>query len=283
MTFSGPTALPVGFMFGYLCLTKVFFGYVLAATLVLALAIYLRRRTAASRGNVLVLIVALVTCLPYLVYTFGLTGRPFYWGNSGGMSLYWISTPFEEERGDWFSEKSVYATPELRAHHGAFLDEIAGLDGLEKDTAFRHAAIRNIRKNPRKFVSNWMANVGRLLFNYPYSYTPQKLTTYFYLLPNMFLVVMLVLSAYPAWLGRKRIPPEMYALFLFGLVALAGSSLLSAYERQSRVLLPVWITWIAFVATRFVEIRTAEPCTGRQGPVVRERAVNPQDRATPPR
>jgi 4-amino-4-deoxy-L-arabinose transferase-like glycosyltransferase len=254
-------AIAAGLALGFLCLTKIFFGYVLAASLLLALLVYAFKRTLPHQKTVLALVVALVVCLPYLGYTYSLTGKLFYWGDSGGMSLYWMSTPYEGEWGDWFMSRTVYSTPGLAENHGAFLDEIAGLDSLQKDAAYRQAAIENIRANPKKFVINWMANMGRLLFNYPYSYTPQKLTTYFYLLPNMFIFMAVVFSLYPAWLGRKLIPYAVYALALFGLIALGGSSLLSAYERQFRVLVPILFMWVAYVAARLVKIefRTTPP------------------------
>ena len=48
------------------------------------------------RTIALVYALALVWCLPYLAHTYSLTGRWFYWGSSGGMSLYWMSTPYRD-------------------------------------------------------------------------------------------------------------------------------------------------------------------------------------------
>jgi hypothetical protein len=92
--------------------------------------------------------------------------------------------------------------------------------------------------------------VGRLLFSYPFSYTPQKISTYFYLLPNMFLVVFLVGSVYPAVLKRTTIPYEIYALLFFALIVMGGTSLLSAYDRQFRPLVPIFLLWLSFVYVR---------------------------------
>jgi hypothetical protein len=52
---------------------------------------------------------------------------------------------------------------------------------LERDDAFKAQALRNIAAHPAKYLRNWLANVGRLLFSYPYSYTEQKTSTFFYL------------------------------------------------------------------------------------------------------
>ncbi len=63
---------------------------------------------------------ALIWCVPYLLMTYSLTGKPFYWGSSGGLSLYWMSTPYDTEMGDWFSKIDVKERPEL-FHHRDFL------------------------------------------------------------------------------------------------------------------------------------------------------------------
>jgi len=119
---------------------------------------------------------------------------------------------------------------------------------------FKKQAIRNILDHPMKIFMNWLANIGRLLFNYPYSYTSQKLSTYIYMIPNMFLVVMMAFSIYPTYRARKWIPFEIYALLAFGLLAFGGSSLLSAYVRQFLPLIPICFLWVIFVWMNVVKI-----------------------------
>jgi hypothetical protein len=238
---------------GYLALTKVFFGYVILAGTVLFLVLYLWKRETQSNRSFLICLFALVCCLPYLLYTYSLTGRILYWGNSGGMSLYWMSTPYQGEWGSWFSSENVYEDSRLEPHR-AFFDSLSGLSGVERDDAFKRQAVYNITHHPTRFVANWMANIGRLLFSYPFSYTPQKLSTYFYILPNMFIVVLSILSLYPGYLGRRLIPYEIYASILLGLIALGGTSLLSAFDRQFRPLVPVFVLWISFILVRVLRI-----------------------------
>ena len=55
--------------------------------------------------------------------------------------------------------------------------------------------IENIKTHPKKFMRNVAANISRMCFSFPYSYTPQKLTTLFYVLPNAFLL---------SWAGHRR-------------------------------------------------------------------------------
>ena len=37
------------------------------------------------------------------MYTYSITGKFFFMADSGGSSLYSMSSPFENEHGDWFS------------------------------------------------------------------------------------------------------------------------------------------------------------------------------------
>ncbi len=236
-----------------IALTKVFFGYVASAALLLSMV--LSKWSQTSRKTVPIYSIALLLCVPYLFYTYSLTGKFFYWGNSGGLSLYWMSSPYQTDLGDWHSPDSVANIPELAHNHGEFFREIEQLPSIERDDALVGQALRNIARNPVKYITNWMANVGRLLFNYPYSHTQQKLSTFFYLVPNAFLVVIAVLSVYPAYLGRKSVPYELWALGVFALISFGGSSLLSAYGRQLVPLVPVLVLWIAFTWIRIVEVR----------------------------
>jgi len=239
---------------GYLALTKVFFGYVIIVGLLSFLVIYLWQKKEHLKKTTYVYLLALVWCVPYLVYTHSLTNKIFYWGTSGGMSLYWMSTPYSNELGDWFSIQDVQTNPEL-AQHQEFFDKLVDLPQVERDNEFKKQALYNIAHYPKKYLINWTANVGRILFSYPFSYTQQKITTFFYLIPNIFIVVLFVLSIYPTILSRKSIPYEMYALLYFSFIAFFGTSLLSAYDRQFRPLVPILLLWLAFFYTRVLIIK----------------------------
>lgn len=239
---------------GYLALTKIFFGYVIVIGLLIFVGLYLWRRLVKLKKTALIYLFALIICLPYLLYTYSLTGRVFYWGTSGGMSLYWMSTPYKDEWGSWFSAVSVQEYPEL-AQHRQFFNRIASLSKIEQDDAFKEQAIHNIVRYPAKYFINWLANIGRLLFSYPFSYGQHSLSTYFYILPNMFIVVMLIQSVYPAFMRWKSIPYEIYILLLFSFITFGGTSLLSAYDRQFRPLIPIILLWISFVYVCILEIK----------------------------
>ncbi len=237
----------------YLALTKVFFGYVILVALIGFLALWLWRRSAEAKRSAIVFLLALVWCIPYLLYTYFLTGKVFYWAASGGMSLYWMSTPYANEWGDWFSAADVQNHPELLQHQ-AFFEKLKGLSQVQQDAAFKQQAIDNIIHHPAKYVVNWTANIGRLLFSNPYSYTTQKLSTYFYLIPDMFLVVLFTLSAYPAVRRWNAIPYPVRALLFMTLIAFAGSSLLSAYNRQFLPIVPPLVLWLSYIFVRVLKI-----------------------------
>ena len=244
----------VSFYMAYLAMTRVIFGYVIAVGLVVFLVVYLWRRAAEVRKDLLAYCLALVFCLPYLAYTYSLTGKVFYWANSGGMSLYWMASPYAEDLGDWHLPTAMRGHPDIAENHTQFFNGIADLSPIEQDEALKRQAIENIINHPGKYLKNWIANVGRLLFNYPYSFRTHNLWTYHRIIPGMFLAVLSVLCLYPTYVARRRIPHEMWFLLLFALVAFGGSSLVSAMNRFFLPLVPICILWIAFTLTRLVRI-----------------------------
>jgi hypothetical protein len=242
------------FFLGYLALTKIFFGYVILTCAFLFILYYLIKQTTRLKKLLLVYFLAFLICTPWLVYTYSLTGKILYWGSSGGSSLYWMSSPHNEDLGDWHKSKDILENPDKFAKHVDFFQRLSHLDQIQRDEEFRKRAVDQIISNPEKYVLNWIANVGRLLFSYPFSNTPQKITTYFYLVPNMFIVVISILCIYPSYVGRRLIPFEIWTLLVFLLISLGGSSLLSAYERQFRPLIPVVFLWIFVTISKTVKL-----------------------------
>ncbi len=236
----------------WLILTKVFFSYVFVVLVVLCALGWLWRRQAAAAHMVRVGILALLLCTPYLAHTYGVTGRLFYWAYTGGESLYWMSTPHPGEYGEWHPD-SFRGIDRLRANHEAFFATLPA-GRAAREPALRQQAMRNIREHPGKFFINWCANVGRLLFSYPFSYRLQTPLTLLLIVPNAFVVVFTVLCAYPSVRAHARIPSEIKLLLLFVAVALGGSSLLAAYERQFRPLVPILLLWISYSLTHLVRI-----------------------------
>jgi len=243
-----------GVAFAYLAITKVFFGWVLMIGAALFLLLSLAKPLRPLRRAGLVLLLGFVLCVPYLAYTYWLTGKPLLWGTSGGLSLYFMSTPHADEYGNWYSRHDVLSRPEL-ARHKPFFEELSELSEVERDARYRQEALKNIRRSPKKYVVNWGLNVFRMLFSYPFSHTLHKPSTLFYLVPNVFLVALMVFLVYPTIVGRGCIPPEVFALLLLTGLVLGGSSLLCAEVRFFAITVPMLAVWILVTLVRVVRLR----------------------------
>lgn len=249
-----------GLVLGFLVLAKAAFGYVLLFLILVTAIWYLASRKKEKAGKMAILLLAaFILNLPYLGYTYHLTGRPFYWANSGGMSLYWMSTPYENEYGDWqsylFSEGFKGRNTEaIRNNHEADYAEIFRLKGVERDDLFRKKAIENIRKHPKKYLVNCVANINRLLFGFPNSYQYENLK-FLRMLPNIFILSLIAYSLVVTLLNLRHIPAEILFLVLLVFVYLGLSTLVSAYPRMFLVVVPVLLLWIAYVAGRTISLK----------------------------
>ncbi|WP_259066624.1 ArnT family glycosyltransferase [Mucilaginibacter sp. X4EP1] len=256
-----------GLLLGYLTLTKVIFGYVLVLSLVACLIVLLfKRNRPYNLRMVKILLIAFAVTIPYLAYTYKLTGKLFYWGNSGGMSLYWMSTPYENEYGDWkvpdlsnhqypILFKSAEADALLKKNHAKEVNFILQHNEVEQDILFKQAAIKNIKNSPIKFAVNYYYNVSRMLFNFPYSYSYQDSAIVGNIIRGSLIlwaslagIICTVLN----W--RKIIYPVKFILLITG-VYLLLSGALSAYPRQLDVIVPALLFWTGFLAFNLPKIR----------------------------
>jgi hypothetical protein len=256
-----------GVYLAVLALTKVIFGYVLVAFLAIALvnAVWTRskrawRRHAAAAG------LALVLCVPYLAYTYSLTGRFFHWNSLGPNSFYWLTTPYPEEVGDWYHQGWVQQNPILRAHHLALFEEASGLaknpnlsaeeqvlnlSTPEANDLFARAARKNVREHPLKFAKNWLYNLVRLFLDVPVSVR----RTPFWNLYSKAHLAMLAFTGYVvvrAWRTKVLPAANFVPVLLFGALGFAAYSLSSATARFLFPVVPIWwlgaASWLARVA-----------------------------------
>jgi 4-amino-4-deoxy-L-arabinose transferase-like glycosyltransferase len=245
-----------GFIIGCIVLTKIIFAYVLAIMLFGSGLLWLINRKAMHfRRGVLILLIALAATSPYLIYTYHLTGRIFYWGNSGGMSLYWMSTPYKGEFGDyWHGESPAWHQKDLAA--------IADYKGIEQDDALKRIAFNNIKAHPAKYAQNWLANIGRLFFNFPYTPASDSYQNVgsplrsLVLLPfNAIVFLLMIYSLFITLINWKNIEYYIRFLFCFVFLYLGASSLVSAYSRQFYVIVPVLLLWIAYITDKSMTIK----------------------------
>ena len=238
-------------LLAFLALTKVVFGTVYLVAGIFFLLAYIITGKVRTRNSFLIMMTSLILCLPYLFYTYSLTGRIFYWSNAGGMSLYWMSNPVSGEYGEWYNDSlsssiDPYAQERLRASHQQEYSIIQQYTGIEKDDKFKAFAFQHIKEHPLKAFRNWIANISRMFFNYPVGYRPITTGTIGNMIAN---IPLLLLLLYASWLTIKRkiaIPYALKFLLIISFIYLCGSSLLSAYDRMLYILIPVFGIWIAY-------------------------------------
>ncbi len=235
-------AIWAGVALALLALSRVEYGYVLLAALVLS-GVWLlrRRRSTAARQSTLALVVALLLCTPWLIYTYSVTKKPFYWGNSGGLSLYWMTAP--GNLGDWHAPGLAFTTPALASSRPVF-NGLHLISPPAQDAKLRHLALENIKHHPKHYLTNVVNNIGRLVFNSPYSFTNEKASLMFYALPNGLLISLLAIAAFLAIRVRRRIGPEILPIAAFAVLGFAVHVPVASYARFVVPQVPVAI-WLA--------------------------------------
>jgi hypothetical protein len=249
-----------GLVLGYLTLTKIIFGYVLLLGLISCLVLLcFKKNRPYHLMSVKILLIAFAVTMPYLCYTYHLTGKAFYWGNSGGMSLYWMSSPYDNEYGDWkLPELSnnqypmLFKSPEgaamLKKNHSNEIKYILKHEAVEQDALFKQAAIRNIANHPFKFIENYYYNCSRMLFNFPYSYSYQDGAIVGNIIRGSLLLWSSLIGIAVTLLNLKRVIYPVKLLLLLTGIYLALSGALSAYPRQLDVMVPVLLFWLGTLA-----------------------------------
>ena len=222
--------------FAALAVTRVAYGWVLTAVLVAAAIAYLARRDERRRRLLLVPALAFVLCLPWLGYTYSVTHHPFYWGSSGAMSLYWMSSPADREVGDWHGAADVFSDPNLTSHRPYFRGLI-GLDLNAQNHSLEHHALDNVRRHPFKFAQNVADNISRMWLNVPYSFKSARLTSLGYALPNLLLLAGLIAAAFGSL--RRRVGGLGLTAGWIGLFAVVAFGLHSVFSAYPRMLIPI--------------------------------------------
>jgi hypothetical protein len=231
-----------------LALTRVAYGWVLTAVLVLLVLWWLLGRSRAAGRVAPMFAVALVLCVPWLAYTYAKTDRLFVWGNSGSLSLYWMASPHEGDLGDWHPANEVFTDPELAAHR-PFFETLRGLTLAGQNSEIEREALQNIVDHPVEYAENLVANVSRMLFNTPYTRTQQATNDLFYALPNALVVGAVALCLLVLLPRRRALPLETGPFVTLGAVAFVLHALVAAYARMLMPIVPLvaWLTTLALV------------------------------------
>jgi len=247
---------------GLLTLTKVIFGYVIITAILFYLLVYLFKRSKKALTGIWVLLGAFFVCLPYLIYTHSLTGEALYWGSGGGEILYWRSSPYPNEYGDWISTDVVFGkrtddyfdTSTIVENHRPYFESIQSYTHIQRDNLLKEKAIENIKEHPVKYMQNTLASGLRLFFNYPYSYTQQKMTSYVYIVPNGLLLLLLLLSVFVGIRRSSFLPFEIRFIGFVALVFIGGLVMANGMIRHLLPIFPFLLIFIGYVLSRGIRI-----------------------------
>jgi len=250
--------LLAGLALGALAMTRLEYGWVLTALLAAASIWWLlarlrhganspRARTA--RRWALVCAIGMLACAPWLAYTYSITHHFFYWGNSGGISLYWMSSPASDQLGEWHASHTVFADPRLAAYRPLF-HFLATLPPLQRDLTLRHLAIVQAEGHPAKYALNLLANISRMFFGFPFSFTLSAAVLAGLVLFNTALLGGLTAAAISLRRSRRSLPPEATPFLWFAALAVAIHLFPSAEPRFLIPLIPIPIWVMAHALSR---------------------------------
>jgi 4-amino-4-deoxy-L-arabinose transferase-like glycosyltransferase len=240
-----------GVALAILALSRVEYGWVLPVALLLSGGWMLAARgSLPARRSAVATGLALVLCTPWLAYTYSLTSRPFYWGNSGGLSLYWMSQP---TLGEWHNGRDVFKEPQLAAYRPLFTN-LQRLKPLDQDARLQHLAFQSIKEHPTRYLSNVVNNIGRLVFDSPYGFKKQKASFMFYAVPNALLLGILAVALFVAIRVRRRLAPEILPAAVLVALGFAIHVPVAAYPRFIIPLVPA-AAWLGVaVLARHVKV-----------------------------
>ncbi len=242
--------------FGWLTLTRVFFGHVLMATAAVCLPLLLWRAWRVQvRRTLLILAGAFVICVPYLIHTWQKTGQVLCWSTNSGELLYWMTSHQEGENGHWFSTQDAQESEHLEDAHFRVYTQILKLPVLQREAAFKELAKQNLKEAPAEVAYNWVCNLSRLAFGFPRSHQPEELRTVVLIGTNgPFLLAALLALPLGLWFWR-RLPVEVILLQIPMLFYVGGSSLAPALPRYFILISPiVWVA-VALIFKQLVRIQ----------------------------
>ncbi len=255
-------AVLAGLSLAALAMTRLEYGWVIPGALICGIVWWcgarLRRgpgRTVMARRWTAICAVGMLACLPWLAYTYAITHHVFYWGNSGGISLYWMSSPSPGQLGEWHASHTVYTDPTLAAYR-PFFHYVSSLGPLQADLKLQHVALVQALGHPAKYLLNLVANVGRMFVGFPFSFTLSPAVIAGLALFNGTLIAGLIAAGISLRRARRSLPPEAGPfLLLFGL-GLVVHLLPTAEPRMLVPLMPIPLWLIGQALHRRSRART---------------------------
>jgi hypothetical protein len=257
--------LTIAILIGFLILVKVVFAYVILVMLVVLIIrkLFFQKKET-TNTFIKILVIAVFTNLPYLAYTYSLTGRLLYWSDHGGKTLYWMASPNKYELGDWIPQSlkitnnnSIvsFDSNYVIDNHKNIMNEILALPLIEQDAAFKRTAFNFILHHPTKFIANWFCSVSRLLFNRPYTFSIQhnRGNPFFFIeIPGAFFLGLLFFFSLNFIKNKNQL--EIVFLYLLGLVYLFISSFSYTSFRQFYIITPVFFILFTPILFKLVQL-----------------------------
>ncbi|TML97048.1 MAG: hypothetical protein E6G05_14355 [Actinobacteria bacterium] len=249
-------AVVAGLALGALVMTRLEYGWVVSGCLIAGLVWWCgarfrhgaaAERTAMTRRWTAICAVGMLACVPWLAYTYVITHHFFYWGNSGGISLYWMSSPSPSQLGQWHAPHTVNTDPAL-AGYRPFFHYVSSLGPLQGDLKLQHVALAQAVAHPAKYLLNLLANVGRMFLGFPFSFKLSVAVVTGLALFNGALLAALMAAAVSLRRARRPLPPEALPYLLFFGLGLAVHLLPTAEPRMVVPLIPIplWLIGQAF-------------------------------------
>ncbi len=234
---------------GYLILTKVFFAYVFIFVLLLLVPLYFSsKKNKEYRNYGQIVLIGIIFSLPYLMFTYSLTGKFPYYSDAGGLSLYWMSTPYENELGDWHYFKGLPDDHFIKQNHKDFFESIEHLPHVEKDMALKRQAFENIANHKLKYFKNYLLNIERLFIMYPTAFQERPMKDYLInFLPNIIVFFLLFLAVILILARAIIISPMINFLLLLTVIYVGLTCLFSAFTRFLYPAMPIMILFISMV------------------------------------
>ncbi len=251
-------------LIGYLILTKIFFSVIFICLLgILCLIILFPKLKKDYTPFLRITFFGLLFTIPYLMYTFYLSGKPFYYSNAGGLSLYWMSTPYEEELGDWHYYRALPDSHFIKQNHQDFFNSINDLSPVERDQALKKQAYENILNNKMKYAKNLVLNLSRLFIIWPTSTLDTSLLIHLaYFFPHLIIFVCLVIAFILTILNISRVPPIIIYMGILSILYIGLTLLFSAFTRFLYPIFPVLFIWISY--TLSYSSKVAMPIASKQ-------------------
>lgn len=252
----GRHALLAGLALAALAMTRLEYGWAIMLALAAGVAWCavaslrgraVKNRSLTPRRWTLICAVAMLGCVPWLAYTYAITGHPLYWGNSGGLSLYWMSSPSPTQLGEWHAPHSVLRDPALASYQPLF-HYLASLRPVQRDLKLEHLALAQAIGHPAKYGLNLLANLGRMFFGFPFGFVLPPAVIAGLIAINGTLLGGLLATGRRLMRARASLPRESAAFSLFAAVGFAVHLLPTAEPRLVIPLVPVviWLIAVAF-------------------------------------